>query len=78
MNPPVILRRNRLFCICEKALPSEANKTPIKGALYAAIHEEFKGAAYSDHYKTLTTEQRMKSINDYAWKWLEERGFKHG
>lgn len=78
MKPPVIIRRNRLFCIDESVLPSSANTTPFKGALYAAIHEEFKGAAYSEQYKTLTPEQRMKSINDYAWKWLEERGHKHG
>lgn len=75
MKPPVIIRQNRLFCIDEKVLPETANKTPIKGALYAAIHEEFKGAAYSDAYKKLTVEQRMQSINDYAWKWLKDRGF---
>jgi hypothetical protein len=76
MKPPVIVRRNRLFCIDEKVLPASANKNPIKGALYAAIHEEFKGAAFSERYKTLTVEQKMQSINDYAWKWLDDRGLK--
>lgn len=75
MQPPVIIRKNRLFCIDEKVLPTAANTTPLKGALYAAIHEEFRGAAYSDAYKTLTPQQRMQSINDYAWTWLKSRGF---
>jgi hypothetical protein len=75
MKPPVIVRRNRLFCIDEEVLPAAANTTPLKGALYAAIHEEFKGAAYSEGYKTLTVKQRMQSINDYAWQWLKDRGF---
>lgn len=76
MNSPIIVRKNRLFCIDEEVLPSAANTTPIKGALYAAIHEEFKGAAYSETYKRLTPQQRMQSINDYAWNWLNDRGFK--
>jgi len=76
MSSPVIVRKNRLFCIDEKVLPTAANTTPLKGALYAAIHEEFKGAAFSDAYKNLTVQQRMQAINDYAWKWLSDRGFK--
>jgi hypothetical protein len=75
MNPAVIVRKNRLFCIDEAVLPAAANRAPIKGALYAAIHEEFKGAALSEHYGRLTPEQRMAKINDYAWKWLKDRGF---
>ena len=74
MRPPVIIRKNRLFCIDEAVLPNAANTTPLKGALYAAIHQEFKGAAYSDTYKTLTVQQKMQSVNDYAWKWLSDRG----
>lgn len=75
MNPPVVIRKNRLFCIDEKVLPVAANKTPLKGSLYAAIHEQFKGAAFTDSYKNMTVQDRIKAINDFAWKWLEERGF---
>lgn len=78
MNPPVIVRRTRLFSIDETVLPEQANTNSIKVALYAAIHEEFKGAAFSERYKTLTIEQRMQSINDFAWQWLEDRGFRYG
>jgi len=76
MKPNVVVRKNRFFCIDEKVLPSKANTTPLKGALYAAIHQEFKGAAYSDSYKKLTPAQRLQALNDYAWKWLNDRGFK--
>ena len=76
MNPTVIKRKNRLFCIDVKTLPEAANTTPVKGALYAAIHEEYKGAAYSDKYQNLTAQQRMQSINDFAWTWLLNKGFK--
>ena len=78
MKPPVIIRKNRLFIIDETVLPELANTIPIRGALYAAIYGEFKGAALSESYKNFTIEQRMKAINDYAWKWLTDRGFKHG
>lgn len=75
MKPPVIVRKNRFFSIDENILPEKANKTPIKLALYAAIHEEFKGAAFSKAYKNLTPEQRIQRVNDYAWKWLTDRGY---
>lgn len=76
MPSPVIVRKNRLFCINEKVLPAGANKTPIKAALYAAIHQEFRGASTSERYMKLTPEQRMQKINEFAWKWLNDRGFK--
>jgi len=78
MESPVIIRRNRLFKIDETVLPEAANTNPIKGALYAAIYTEFKGSAFSDKYKTLTADQRMQSINDYAWAWLNTRGYTNG
>jgi hypothetical protein len=75
MKPAVIIRKNRFFSIDEKVLPEKANKTNIKLALYAALHEEFKGAAFSTSYKHLTPEKRIQQMNNFAWKWLEDRGY---
>ena len=65
-----------MFYIDETVLPEAANTTPIKGALYAAIYVEFKGAAFSEKYKTTTPEQRVEKMNEFAWRWLEDRGYK--
>ena len=77
MNPPVIVRRNRLFVIDKNVIPEGAETPEISGALYAAVHDEFKGAAYSEGYKHLSIQDRIDSLNKFAWQWLEDRGFKY-
>lgn len=71
----LIFRNNRLFSINEKLLPVEANNNPTKGALYAAIYDEFKGSAFTEKYKNLTPAQRIEQVNVFALKWLKDRGF---
>ena len=73
MSNPLVYRNNRLFCIDEDQLVERARNSHIIGALYAAIHEEFKGASIQDRYKNLTYQQRLEKVNDFAWNWLRER-----
>lgn len=78
MNSPVIVRKNKLFKIDETVLPTAANTHPTKGALYAAIYSEFVGSAFSQKYKSLSIKERMQAVNDYAWAWLNTRGYTNG
>ena len=71
----IIKRRNRLFKIDASLLAPEANKSDTINALYAAIYDEFKGAAYNPNYKNLTPKDRMEKLNEFANSWLKERGF---
>jgi hypothetical protein len=69
----LIYRRNNTFIINEDKLSVNANTTPIKNALYAAIYDEFKGASVNPKYKKLTPLKRMQKLNDFAANWLTER-----
>lgn len=70
----LIYRQNNLFCIDKNKLSEKANKTPIVNSLYAALYEEFKGAAINPRYKKLTPKEKMDKVNEFAHNWLKERG----
>lgn len=72
----IVNHRNNLFVVDEAQLKPEARKPAIINALYAAIYSEFKGAAKHPSYRNLTALERMQAVNDFANKWLKERGLK--
>lgn len=76
MSRSLIYRQNRLFKIDVAQLPQKARRSDVVNGLYAAVYEEFKGAAYKDDYSQLTYKERMDALNQYAKDWLEKRGFK--
>jgi hypothetical protein len=74
MNNNIIYRKNKLFCIDKSKLKPQAQKDDVCLALYAAIYKEFSGAIYNKDYMYLTPIEKMNKINEYAYKWLDERG----
>lgn len=72
----LIYRQNKMFCIDKDLLKPAARKDDVCNALYAAIYTEFSGAVYNADYKDLSNLQRLEKINEFAWKWLEQRGLK--
>lgn len=72
----IIYRQNKLFCIDKNKLSQKARKDEIINALYAAIYTEFAGASKNQDYKDLTSLEKLVKINEYAHKWLNERGLK--
>jgi hypothetical protein len=70
----IVYRKNKMFCIDKGKLKPEAQKNDIIVALYAAIYTEFSGAIYKDEYKDLTSLERFNKLNEFANKWLSERG----
>ena len=74
MARSLIYRQNRLFKIDNTQLSVKANTSKVINALYADIYAEFVGANDSDKYKEMTYLQRINAVNDYALKWLQDRG----
>ena len=72
----IIIRKNKLFCIDKSKLSQKACKEDILNALYAAIYNEFSGANYNDDYKNLTALEKLNKVNEFAHKWLSDRGLK--
>ena len=70
----IIYRRNKLFCIDKSKIKSQVHKDDACVALYAAIYTEFAGAIYNKDYKDLTSLERLGKVNEFANKWLSERG----
>lgn len=70
----IIYRQNKMFCIDKSKLSEKARSNDIINALYAAIYTEFIGASKSQYYKDLTPLERLDKVNEYANKWLSERG----
>lgn len=70
----IIYRQGHLFKIDDSLLSKDANTSEIKNSLYAAIYEEFKGAAINPVYKKLTPSEKMQKLNDFAAQWLKDRG----
>lgn len=65
-----------MFTIDKTKLKPVAQKEDIYQALYAAIYLEFSGAHYNQDYANLNYIERLTKLNEFAWKWLEERGLK--
>ena len=72
----IIYRKNKLFCINKDKLSSKARKDDVINALYAAIYTEFSGATYNVDYKDLTPLEKLNKLNEFAHRWLSERGLK--
>jgi len=72
---PVIYRSNKMFSIDNEFIKPEHRNSSVINSLYAAVYDEFKGASRNDKYKKLTYEQRMAKLNEFAEKWLRDKGF---
>lgn len=72
----IIYRKNRMFCIDKTKLSKKANKNDIILALYSAIYTEFSGANNNLDYSNLTSLEKLQKVNEFANKWLNERGLK--
>lgn len=70
----IIVRRNKMFCIDKSKLKPKALKEDVMIALYAAIFTEFAGAVYNKDYSDLSVLDRLSKVNEFANKWLDERG----
>lgn len=76
MAKSLIYRQNRLFKIDVEQLPKKAKTSAIINSLYIAIYKEFCDAAISEKYNKLSYLQKMEAVNQFAQKWLEDKGFK--
>lgn len=63
-----------MFVIDKSKLKPKAQKDDIMTALYAAIYTEFSGAVYNEDYMNLGVSDRLSKVNEFAYKWLNERG----
>lgn len=70
----LIYRKNKMFCVDKSELSSKAKKEDVISALYAAIYVEFSGANYNEDYKNLTPLEKLEKVNEFANKWLNDRG----
>lgn len=71
-------RQTNQFVLDKTQLGSEAQLVDNMNALYAAVYEEFFGATENPKYKNLTPLQKFQKLNEYAYKWLKERGLENG
>jgi hypothetical protein len=75
MARTLIYRDNRFFKIDESQLPAKAKASSITNALYADIYVEFVDAQLNQKYSNMDLKQRMQAVNDFARKWLQDKGF---
>lgn len=71
----LVYRQNHMFKLDDAQLPVKARGNAVKNALYADIYVEFLDAQTSDKYAKMDLVQRMQAVNDYAHKWLTDKGF---
>lgn len=71
----VIFRRNKMFVIDRTQLKSDINVNDVCNALYAAVYTEFLGATDNPIYKDLTNSERFSALNEFAYNWLQSRGY---
>lgn len=71
----ILRRQGAMFVIDDKKLSPKARDIPVKNGLYAAVYEEFFGASENPKYKNLSTLQLFNKMNEFAEKWLKDRGF---
>lgn len=72
----LIYRQGRLFRINDNLLPECARKMDVKNKLYIALFREFQGASISEKYKSLSIQDRISKLNDFAKEWLKLQGYK--
>jgi hypothetical protein len=74
-----ILNKDGAYFKLNKTLLKKFKKRPdIINGLYVAVYEEFKGAIEQPHYSKLTVKQRFEKLNEFAFNWLNKRGFLDG
>lgn len=67
-------RRTNQFVLDTTQLSSDAQRTDNMNALYVAVYDEFFGASENPKYSKLTPLQRIQKLNEFAGKWLREKG----
>ncbi len=72
----LIYRQGRMFRINEDMLPQTARKMDVKNKLFVALFREFQGASVNDKYKSLSIQDRIAKLNDFAKEWLTLQGYK--
>jgi hypothetical protein len=63
-----------MFKIDNEYIKPEHRTSSVINSLYAAVYDEFRGASRNEKYKDLTYEQRMAKLNQFAEKWLRDKG----
>ncbi len=71
----IIFRKNHVFCIDSSKIKPEFRNSSVINGLYAAIYEEFMGAIHNHKYASLTSLEKFKKLNEFAYEWLKKRGF---
>lgn len=74
MSYSYVKRSGKRFVVDKTQLSTKANKTDIINSLYAAIYDEFKGAALNPKYADMTPVKRLEELNTFTHEWLKERG----
>jgi hypothetical protein len=72
----LIYRQGRLFKINDNMLPETARKMDVKNKLFIALFREFQGASVNDKYKSLSIQDRIAKLNQFAQEWLTIQGYK--
>ncbi len=72
----LIYRQGRMFRINDEKLPQTARKMDVKNRLFVALFREFQGASVNDKYKSLSIQDRIAKLNEYAQEWLTLQGYK--
>jgi len=72
----LIYRQGRMFRINDDMLPQTARKMDVKNRLFVALFREFQGASVNDKYKSLSIQDRIAKLNDFAKEWLTLQGYK--
>ena len=70
---PLIYRQSKMFIIDKTQLKTTTTNSQYN-ALYAAIHEEFKGANDHPTYSKLNYADRINALNEFALNWAKEKG----
>jgi hypothetical protein len=65
-----------MFRINDNLLPQTARKMDVKNRLFIALFREFQGASENDKYKSLSIQDRIAKLNDFAKEWLITQGYK--
>lgn len=67
-------RQTNQFVLDKTLLSSNAQRTENMNALYVAVYDEFFGASENPKYSKLTPFERIQKLNEFAGKWLKEKG----
>jgi hypothetical protein len=71
----IVYRKNSTFCIDETKIKEQFRTSSVINGLYAAIYEEFMGAIHNHKYSSLSSLEKFKKLNEFAYEWLNQRGF---